>query len=112
MCGIAGWVNWELDLRKEKEVIQTMEQCQQHRGPDESGEWFSKTTALGHRRLVVIDPEGGQQPMIGRKGLEKYVLVYNGELYNTKELRQKLKQKGYVFSGHSDTEVLLKSYLE
>ncbi len=64
-----------------------------NRGPDASGYWFSAETVLGHRRLVVVDPEGGRQPMLREKGNAGYVLVYNGELYNTEEIRRELLLK-------------------
>ena len=83
-----------------------------NRGPDASGFWFSDEAAFGHRRLVVVDPEGGRQPMMRKKGDDQYVLIYNGELYNTEEIRRDLISKGYLFEGWSDTEVLLNAYIE
>ncbi|MBS4022577.1 MAG: asparagine synthase (glutamine-hydrolyzing) [Dethiobacter sp.] len=82
------------------------------RGPDASGYWISKHAALGHCRLSVVDPAGGAQPMIRKVGKSSYIIIYNGELYNTPELRKELEQRGHTFSGHSDTEVLLASYIE
>ncbi|TDX52695.1 asparagine synthase (glutamine-hydrolyzing) [Orenia marismortui] len=111
MCGIAGWLNWERDLRKEQDIAGKMANCQHRRGPDESGEWYSEHIALAHRRLVVIDPTGGKQPMEKRYQADRYVMVYNGELYNTEDLRKELKQEGHSFEGHSDTEVLLTAYI-
>jgi asparagine synthase (glutamine-hydrolysing) len=72
------------------------------RGPDASGYWLSEHTALGHCRLVVVDPEGGKQPMSRQRGDQFYVMVYNGELYNTEDIRQELLARGYVFKGWSD----------
>lgn len=112
MCGIAGWISNDRDLREYRAVLRNMNETHAHRGPDEGGEWFSREAGLVHRRLIVIDPSGGKQPMVRTYGGEKYVLVYNGELYNTGELRSKLKRKGYEFCSHSDTEVLLVSYIE
>lgn len=81
-----------------------------HRGPDDSGYFSAPGVALGHRRLEVIDIEGGVQPMTDTEtGL---TIVYNGEVYNFKELRYRLEKKGHVFYTESDTEVVLKSYLE
>ncbi|WP_018247483.1 asparagine synthase (glutamine-hydrolyzing) [Orenia marismortui] len=111
MCGIAGWLNWERDLRKEQDIAGKMADSQHRRGPDERGEWYSEHIALAHRRLVVIDPTGGKQPMEKRYQSNRYVMVYNGELYNTEDLRKELKQEGHSFEGHSDTEVLLTAYI-
>lgn len=67
---------------------------------------------FGHKRLVVIDPECGRQPMTKQKEDNSYTICYNGELYNTEDIRKELLKKGYTFRGHSDTEVLLASYME
>lgn len=112
MCGIAGWVDYEVNLTEKRDVLSKMKDRLIKRGPDEEGEWCTKKAGLVHRRLIVIDPEGGQQPMIRESDNNKYVMVYNGELYNTEDLRKKLITKGYNFHGHSDTEVLLFSYIE
>ncbi|MCF6092988.1 asparagine synthase (glutamine-hydrolyzing) [Microaerobacter geothermalis] len=112
MCGITGWVDWEVDLRNCGSIIDKMTDSMTNRGPDAKGIWLSTQAALGHRRLVVVDPIGGGQPMIRKWGNTTYVLVYNGELYNTVELRHKLMAKGHRFDSHSDTEVLLTSYIE
>ncbi|MEW6273722.1 MAG: asparagine synthase (glutamine-hydrolyzing) [Bacillota bacterium] len=112
MCGITGWVDWEIDLSRKGPVLEAMAETLSCRGPDDSGVWVSPSAGLAHRRLVVIDPEGGGQPMIRRRGGNLYVLTYNGELYNTAELRTELAAKGYRFLGHSDTEVLLAAYME
>lgn len=112
MCGIVGWTDFSKDLSKEQDILKVMADKLERRGPDASGFWFSKETAFGHRRLVVVDPEGGRQPMLRKKGNDLYVLVYNGELYNTDELRSELISKGHVFEGWSDTEVLLNAFIE
>ncbi len=112
MCGIVGWLSFTETLTNETEVIKEMANQLIHRGPDDFGFWLSEHMALGHRRLVVVDPEGGRQPMIGSRGSQSFVLVYNGELYNTEDIRQVLTAKGYSFEGWSDTEVLLKAYME
>lgn len=112
MCGITGWIDFNLDLTDKKEIISAMTDKLVPRGPDSFGFWLSKNVALGHRRLAVIDPQGGKQPMIRRRGRHSYVLVYNGELYNTSEIRRELIARGYTFEGWSDTEVLLYSYME
>lgn len=82
------------------------------RGPDETNVWSSKQVLLGHTRLTVVDPAGGKQPMEKEKNGWTYTIVYNGELYNTEEIRKELLQKGYTFLSYSDTEVLLTSYIE
>lgn len=112
MCGITGFVNFSEDLTHSNEPLEAMTGKLAVRGPDAEGFWLSEHTALGHRRLVVVDPEGGGQPMVRRRGGETYVLVYNGELYNTEDIRRELLEKGYVFEGWSDTEVLLNAYIE
>lgn len=112
MCGIVGWTDFCGNLTKEAEQLKSMAEKLTKRGPDASGYWYSEEAALGHRRLVVVDPEGGQQPMIRNRGSNQYVLVYNGELYNTEELRKELALKGCIFDGWSDTEVLLNAYIE
>ncbi|MBC2722577.1 asparagine synthase (glutamine-hydrolyzing) [Desulfosporosinus sp.] len=112
MCGIVGMVNWAHDLTLQKEVLIKMTNTLIPRGPDAEGYWLSPRAAFGHRRLVVVDPLGGRQPMIRRRGEHTYTLIYNGELYNTSEIRQELLSRGYNFEGHSDTEAVLLSYLE
>ncbi len=112
MCGFVGWFDHSRFLESEGVVLNAMAKKLEHRGPDAEGFWFSEHVALGHRRLVVVDPEGGKQPMIRKKGKDVYVIVYNGELYNTEDIRQELIPKGYTFDGWSDTEVLLNAYIE
>jgi asparagine synthase (glutamine-hydrolysing) len=112
MCGITGWVDWEKDLRNQSALIESMTNTLQHRGPDAKGIWLSSRAALGHRRLIVIDPEGGLQPMVYTSGEHTYALNYNGEIYNFRELRKELENRGHKFCSQSDTEVVLRSYLE
>lgn len=111
MCGIAGWVNFKNDISTQQDTIKKMTETLKLRGPDDSGFFFSKNVLFGHRRLVVVDPEGGAQPMIKNIGGHKYVIIYNGELYNTEDLRKDLLEAGYSFNAYSDTEVLLVSYI-
>jgi len=111
MCGIAGWINFKENILYNKYVIENMTDTLKERGPDESGYYFSKHSLFGHRRLVVVDPEGGKQPMIKNINGNKFILVYNGELYNTDEIRNTLINEGYSFDSYSDTEVLLTSYI-
>lgn len=112
MCGIAGWVDFNRDLSGEQYTIQAMTDTLSRRGPDDSGFWLSTHVGLGHRRLCVVDPEGGGQPMRRNRAGQDYVLVYNGELYNTEEIRRDLAARGHVFHGYSDTEVLLAAFIE
>lgn len=112
MCGIVGMVNWRQDLTQQKEVLVGMTNTLIPRGPDAEGYWLSPRAAFGHRRLIVVDPQGGLQPMIRQRGEHTYTLIYNGELYNTPEIRQELSSRGYSFEGHSDTEAVLLSYME
>lgn len=111
MCGIAGWLDWEKDI-SESDCISAMSESLRRRGPDESGIYVDKNVCLIHRRLVVVDPENGKQPMTFNFNDRKYTVVYNGELYNTDEIRRELEVLGYSFRGHSDTEVLLKSFVQ
>lgn len=112
MCGITGWLDFKQDLSKQALQLEKMAHTLSHRGPDEQQEWISTHVAFGHKRLVVVDPDGGKQPMHCLQQEHDYVLVYNGELYNTEEIRAELLKRGWAFASHSDTEVLLKSYIE
>jgi len=112
MCGITGWIDWRKDLTGYPIVLENMTETLTHRGPDASGTWITRHCALGHRRLSVMDPENGSQPMIRKMGDRIYTLVYNGELYNVFELRAELEAKGYDFRTTCDTEVLLLAYIE
>ena len=112
MCGITGWVDWKEDLSNQHVILKKMANSIQHRGPDAEGFWFSPHAAFAHRRLIVIDPEGGTQPKTFRAGDYTYALTYNGEIYNFRELRERLQKCGHAFETHSDTEVLLHAYLE
>ena len=111
MCGITGWVDFGQNLLQRKEGIRAMTEKIYRRGPDATGFFFQKQVAFGHKRLIVVDPDGGKQPMTLEKDGKRYTICYNGELYNTEDLRQLLIQEGYDFQSHSDTEVLLTSYV-
>ncbi|EWG12538.1 asparagine synthase (glutamine-hydrolyzing) [Cytobacillus firmus] len=112
MCGITGWIDFQKDLRKETAAIGKMADTLAKRGPDETNIWTDVHAGFGHKRLIVVDPAGGKQPMTREKHQTRFTICYNGELYNTEDLRKELLIKGYSFDGHSDTEVLLTSYIE
>ncbi|SET63975.1 asparagine synthase (glutamine-hydrolysing) [Natronincola peptidivorans] len=112
MCGIVGWMNLKENISTQKHIIEEMTNKLNRRGPDDMAIYEKENVLLGHRRLVVVDPEGGKQPMTRRLGDRTYTIIYNGELYNTEDLRKELKEKGYDFQSYSDTEVLLISYIE
>jgi asparagine synthase (glutamine-hydrolysing) len=115
MCGITGFFTTERQISNEDigRIVQNMCQLLIHRGPDDGGSWVDGEVgiALGHRRLSIVDlsPEG-HQPMISADG--RYVIVFNGEVYNFPELRKQLQSLGYSFRGHSDTEVMLSSFCQ
>ena len=111
MCGIAGMVDFNRNIQEMRNTLTRMVKTLEKRGPDSEGEYYSKNVLLGHRRLIVVDPEGGKQPMIKIVGGKKYVIVYNGELYNTEDLRKELLSENYTFDAYSDTEVLLTAYI-
>lgn len=113
MCGIAGWINKTEHISDKKDTVIKMMDALEHRGPDDSGICVYENAVLGHRRLVVVDPKGGAQPMTKKSKVgQQYTIVYNGELYNTEDIRKKLLDKGYAFKSYSDTEVLLTAYIE
>lgn len=112
MCGLVGFVNITKDISSYRNVLSNMNNAISKRGPDEDGIYIEKNVCLAHRRLIVIDPDGGKQPMICKKNSNTYVIVYNGQIYNTTELREELLSDGFTFEGYSDTEVLLKSYIK
>lgn len=110
MCGLVGFANPFKDVSSFRNVLNNMNNEIAKRGPDEDGMYFEENVCLGHKRLIVIDPDGGKQPMIFRYQGNTYSLVYNGQIYNTKELKDELSENGFTFGGHSDTEVLLKGF--
>lgn len=113
MCGIAGWVSYDGDLTSERKVIEAMTKTMKRRGPDAGGVWIDRHAGLGHRRLAIIDLDGGVQPMQDEsEGRTTASLVYTGEVYNFVELRNELRQLGHRFKTRSDTEVVLRGYLQ
>ncbi|RDI62790.1 asparagine synthase (glutamine-hydrolyzing) [Nocardia pseudobrasiliensis] len=116
MCGIVGWVDFGRDLATEHRIVRKMVDTMALRGPDDEGMWLRPRIALGHRRLSVIDLEGGRQPMVTPEtlpdGTPVAAISYSGEVYNFGELRDELIGRGHRFATRSDTEVVLRSYLE
>ncbi|WP_336115645.1 asparagine synthase (glutamine-hydrolyzing) [Streptomyces sp. PTD9-10] len=112
MCGITGWVSFHSDARTQTPVIEAMTATLAPRGPDAGGVWLGERAAIGHRRLAVIDLEGGVQPMTDRPDEPTIVLSYSGEVYNHHQLRGELRRRGHVFRTRSDTEVVLRAYAE
>ncbi|MFJ8435833.1 asparagine synthase (glutamine-hydrolyzing) [Kitasatospora sp. NPDC094019] len=112
MCGITGWVSFHQDVRQSAPVIEAMTATMTLRGPDAGGVWLGRHAALGHRRLAVIDIDGGAQPMPDRRDEPGVVLTYSGEVYNHHQLRAELRAKGHRFETRSDTEVVLRAYQE
>jgi len=105
MCGICGYVGTDIEAT----VVKGMVEILHHRGPDSSGIWHDNGAALGHTRLAIIDlSDAGGQPMTSPDG--RYTLIFNGEIYNYRELRQELEQRSEQFRSTSDTEVLLLGY--
>lgn len=107
MCGFVGWYNDKENIKKHKKMIKKMNKSLKHRGPDDHQYDISDHLLLGHNRLSIIDLKNGVQPM----KYKNYTIVYNGEIYNTNEIKKILIEKGYTFTTTSDTEVLLKGYI-
>ena len=107
MCGIAGWSDFKDSLENKGGIMEKMRRSISHRGPDSDGDFSDLHCRLSHTRLAVIDVENGAQPMSSGS----YTIVYNGELYNTEDIRIELIKNGCSFSTRSDTEVLLKAYV-
>ena len=103
MCAILGLIS----KKKNKELFKNMLELMNNRGNDHTGYYFENDIYLGHKRLAIIDLEKGNQPMYDKN----YIIVYNGELYNTDSLKKDLKDKGISFNTNSDTEVILKGYI-
>ncbi len=110
MCGFVGFANLKENISS-KTNIYNMNESISKRGPDEDGYYYEEHICLGHKRLIVVDPDGGKQPMSAMKDGNLYTIVYNGQLYNTKDLRSELEENGFTFDSYSDTEVLLKSFI-
>src|ERR1700723_443325 len=108
MCGICGQLNFSRNEPVDPETIRRMARTMFHRGPDDEGYFFDGALGFGFRRLSIIDLAGGHQPM---SDAEEFVwVVFNGEIYNFKELKRKLQGFGHVFRTNSDTEVIIHGY--
>jgi asparagine synthase (glutamine-hydrolysing) len=115
MCGLVGLLNFDrrFEAPQAQQIVRSMAEAMNYRGPDMDGYWGSGDNLchLGHKRLSIIDlSEGGRQPMLDESG--RYVIVFNGEIYNFHDLRDKLTEAGVAFRSKSDTEVLLKGYIK
>jgi asparagine synthase (glutamine-hydrolysing) len=108
LCGITGWADFEQDLSGQRAIVEAMTATMACRGPDAAGTWCSEHALIGHRRLAVVDIPGGVQPAADRGA----VLTFSGEIYNFRELRRELEGYGHTFRTRSDTEVLLRSWLQ
>lgn len=116
MCGIAGFCNFEQDFTKERprwtDALVAMREAIAHRGSDQTGEYLQPHLGFAHTRLSIRDIAGGAQPMVRNAGDAVYAIVYNGEVYNTDELKPDLERAGYRFETTTDTEVILYAYME
>ena len=110
MCGINGIINFSSPIKNSLKIVKSMNQCLDHRGPDDKGTFISKNKNIvfGHARLSIVDVKRGHQPIIEKHKGNEYAITFNGEIYNHNELGEELRKKGYKFK----TEVILKSYLE
>lgn len=109
MCGITGWLDTEGKRPPDQPLVKAMADAIRHRGPDGEGFYFEPGLALAHRRLAIIDLETGEQPMFTEAG--RVAIVFNGEIYNYRELRRDLEAAAHPFCTHSDTEVILRAWV-
>src|SRR5262245_58142831 len=111
MCGICGIAYSDPSVIADKQTLVSMRDSMTHRGPDDAGDFIAPGIALGSRRLAILDlSERGHMPMASADG--RYKIVYNGEIYNFRDLRSLLEKRGYQFKSNSDTEVLLTMFVE
>lgn len=112
MCGYAGFCNLNnnISISNKIDTLKKITQALTHRGPDEEGYFTNERINLGHRRLIIIDAKNGKQPMSFKYKNNTYTIVYNGQLYNAKDIRENLMAAGLDFNGYSDTEVILKAF--
>ena len=113
MSGIAGWIDFDRDLRGEGAAVRAMGEALRHRGPDGGDVWLDADAGLAHRRLAVLDPQHGRQPMaLDDGGRTTAVLSFSGAVYNHAELRAELRGRGHRFDTGTDAEVVLHAYAE
>lgn len=112
MCGFVGYSNLKENISNDFAILKNMTSALQKRGPDEEGFYTKEHIQLGHRRLIIIDANNGKQPMTTIYNNTIFSIVYNGQLYNTEDLRKDLIKSGFEFSGYSDTEVILKAFIK
>ena len=110
MCGIVGFCNLKRKLDN-KHIIEDMTSTLNRRGPDEKGLFYNEYINLGHRRLSIIDAQNGKQPMTKTYNENTYTICYNGQIYNTNEIKKELMDNGFSFNGYSDTEVILNGFI-
>src|SRR5579859_6375294 len=108
MCGITGFVNLDVAPDAADALLRRMTGIIHHRGPDDDGHWLGDDAGLGMRRLSIIDVAGGQQPIANEDG--SVIAVFNGEIYNYRELREQLETAGHRFATNSDTETIVHAY--
>ena len=115
MCGIAGFCSFNINFREESSrwygVLQKMNKCQKHRGPDNNGLFLDRSCGLSHTRLSILDLSLGSQPMTRQLGNRRATIVYNGEIYNMPTLRRELEHDGIVLETSCDTEIILMGWL-
>ena len=107
MCGIGGWLDYQLDMYQKINDLKNMKKTLDKRGPDDGGIFVQEHCGLVHSRLAIVDEENGKQPF----SYGNYTIVYNGELYNTNEIKAELMELGYSFNSKTDTEVVLLAYI-
>ncbi len=108
MCGIAGMFRYPADAETRRRLVASMGEAIRHRGPDDQGEYADEDITLGMQRLSIIDLPGGHQPIATDDGLIH--IIFNGEIYNYRDVRTDLQQSGETFRTNSDTEVILRQY--
>ena len=115
MCGIAGFCDFGKNLKEEapywKNILRNMQRSVAHRGGDAAGSYLRSHAGLSHARLSIRDIEGGAQPMVRSIGGREFAIVYNGEIYNTDEIKPALSAAGFIFETTSDTEVILYAFI-
>src|SRR6185437_10326474 len=102
MCGLAGIFDPDSTARIDTGLLRRMTEAVSHRGPDGDGFYLERGIGLGHRRLAIIDPASGQQPMYNEDGT--VAIIFNGMIYNFRELRSDLQARGHIFRSNCDTE--------